>query len=212
MLTLKENGIEYSEQGFSSFLDFSKIITLEWGTEILKGLLKIYHEKRMYIVNFNCSRNDLVVPFIESFRNKKGVSFAEHETPFYHCPDLEFLIKQNLKFFNIAGDTLNKEDKIIKYFFQHSFVPSDKQIPFFAKYYSPYLVIELEKEWIILKEDKQKVTKTGTYGWARQYIHKDMIENIETEPRFLTFTLKGSYQFKYPLSSDNLNKAAELIK
>ena len=216
LLTLSNNGIEYAEQGLSHFLEFKDISSIEWTSSLLKGILRIFHIKRTYSINFNSCRNDYIVPFIESFREKKAVSKAEHEKPFYHCRELEFLIKQNLKLFNISGDTINSNDKIEKFFYQHPFSLSEKQLPLFARFYSPYLILGLEKEWIVIKEDKQKTTKAGTYGWIKQYIHRDMVEDIsiktETAPDYIIFNLKGNYDFRLPVSRDLIQKAELLLK
>ena len=216
LLTLSSKGIEYAEQGLSHFLDFNEIPSIEWTSSLLKGIIRIYHLKRTYTINFNSCRNDYIVPFIESFREKKAVSKIEHEKPFYHCGELEFLIKQNLKLFNIAGDTISSNDIIEEFFYQHPFSLSGKQLSMFARFYTPYLILGLENEWIIIKEDKQKTAKTGTYGWTKQYIHKDMVEDIsirtETAPDYIVFTLKGNYDFRLPVSRDLIPRAELLIK
>ena len=215
ILTLEDKGLEYTEQRLSTFLDFNEISSIEWTTSLLKGLLKIYHNKRIFQISFNSSRNDLILPFIESYREKKAVLFSEQHHQFCHCSKLEFLIKSNLKFFNIAGDTINNSDTIEKFFFQEQFFCSDIQMSFRAKYYSPSLVLRLENEWIIIKEDKQKITKSGTYGWVRQYIHKEMVKEIyiitDSSPNYLIFDLKGSYDFRIPVSADNTLKAEVLL-
>ncbi len=216
VLTLCRSGIEYAEQGLINFLDFNDISSIEWTSALLKGILKIYHSKRTYQINFNSCRNDYIVPFVESFRERKAVSKIEHGKSFYHCRELEFLIKQNLKLFNITGDTISSNDKIQKFFYQQPFAANDKQLPFFAKFFSSYLILGLENEWIFIKEDKQKTTKAGTYGWVKQFIHKDMVENIAlntaASPKFMVFNLKGNYDFKLPVSEDNIVKTDLLMQ
>ena len=216
LLTLSDSGIEYAEQGLSHFLDFKDISSIEWTSSLLKGILRIYHIKRTYNINFNSCRNDYIVPFIESFREKKAVTKIEHEKPFYHCSELEFLIKLNLKLFNITGDTISSNDKIENFFYQHPFTLSEKQMPIFAKFYSPYLILGLENEWIIIKEDKEKTTKAGTYGWVKQYIHRDMVKDIsirtETAPDYIMFNLKGNYDFRLPVSTDLIPEAELLLQ
>ena len=215
MLILKETGIEYLEEGLSSFLEFSRISTIEWGSILLKGFFRIYHEERIYQIIFNSVRNDFLQPFTDSFRDRKAAGYSGKAKPFYHCRELEYLIKLNLKFFNIAGDTLSEKDRILNHFYQHPFVPGNKQVTFFTRYYTPYLAVELEREWIILKEDKQKLYKTGTYGWIKQYIAKDQIIDIRMEKTsasdFIIFTLKGNYKFRYPVSDENRKNIMEML-
>ena len=216
ILTLCSSGIEYAEQGLCHFLDFSDISSIEWTSVLLKGILRIFHIKRIYNINFNSSRNDYIVPFIESYRAGKAVSSSEHDRPFYHCRELEFLIKQNLKLFNITGDSISSKDKISKFIYQHPFTSAEKKVPLFMKFFSPYLIIGLEKEWLLIKEDKQKTTKTGTYGWIKQYIQKEMVESVtvseETLPDYVIFNLKGNYDFRLPVSTDNLKQIKDLLK
>ncbi len=216
ILTLNSSGIEYSEQGLNSFLDFEDISSIEWASALLKGILRIYHMKRIYNINFNSCRNDYIVPFIESFREKKAVSRIEHDKSFYHSPELEFLIKKNLKLFNIAGDTISEKDSIRKFLYQKPFASSDKQVPFFARFYTPYLILGLEKEWIFIREDKQKTSKTGTYGWIKQFMHRDKVEEISIDRKgvqnMIIFNIRGNYDFRLPVSDDNLQKAEILLQ
>lgn len=178
LVIFEQTGSSISSQSFK----YQEITLIEKGTSLLYSWLKIQGiiggQSTSALIEYNTVVNDLFVPVVNNLRTVTHVPSPTHKVEKTATDPFRKLRLQNLKFTNLAQESLLPGEDPVFWIFQQTI--RGKVLFFFPSLISAaHMHILTDHELILIREEYNKSSKKGNYGAIWTYIPLPKISALE---------------------------------
>ena len=222
ILALTEQGFLYADKTRRMVISFREVITCKHLNILLQGKFMIVTDDHIYKVDYNLTKDSLVVPFIKAYRDY----LLAHTKKFTIDDGLtkvllegegstrKMLFHKNLKMYNFLMQLLPEEQENELIYYQKSTEQVGLKAQFQSRhYFTPYLIIKTEHEMILFNQESHVSKNPNDYGMQMNHIAWDESIRFSLDDHHASGVLrilKGSRTlFKLHVKKESLKLASQ---